>query len=91
MNYLLVYRDSQRQNTIDVYSVQFLDADILSAITTLINYCWRLPDTLHKYYCCSIDADKIVKNENGKVMQFSGEHRYALCDKFEVVNNAETD
>ena len=89
MKYLLVCKD--RPNTTDVYSVQSLDADILSAVTTLINYYWRLPDTLHKYYYCSIDADKTVKNENGKVMQFSGEHRYALCDKFEVVNNAKTD
>ena len=91
MNYLLVYKDDRRPNTIDVYQVQFLDADILSAVTTLINYYWKLPDTLHGYYCCSIDADKTVKNENGKVMQFSGEHRYALCNKFEVVNNAKTD
>ena len=83
MNYLLVCKE--RPNVIDVYSVQTLDADILSAITTLIRYYWRLPNTLFKYYCCSIDADKTVKNENGKVMQFSGEHRYALCDKFEVV------
>lgn len=88
MKYLLVCKD--RPNTIDVYSVKFLDADILGAITTLIGYYWRLPDTLHKYYCCSIDADKIITNENGKVMQFSEDHRYALCDKFEVVKDAET-
>lgn len=83
MKYLLVCKD--RPNTIDVYSVQTLDATILGAITTLIRYYWRLPDTLHKYYCCSIDADKTVKNEQGKVMQFNEEHRYALCDKFEIV------
>ena len=83
MKYLLICKE--RPNTIDVYSVQTLDADILSAITTLIRYYWRLPDTLHTYYCCSIDADKKVKNEQGKIIQFSGEHRYALCDKFEVV------
>lgn len=83
MKFLLVCKD--RPNTIDVYSVQTLDATILSAVTTLINYYWKLPDTLHKYYCCSIDADKTVKNEQGKVMQFNEEHRYALCDKFEIV------
>lgn len=89
MKFLLVCKD--RPNTIDVYSVQTLDANILGAITTLINCYWKLPDTLHKYYCCSIDVDKIVRNEQGKVMQFNEEHRYALCDKFEVVNNAKTD
>ena len=83
MNYLFVCKE--RPNKIDVYSVATLDATILSAVTTLINYYWKLPDTLQNYFCCSIDADKIVKNENGKVMQFSGDHRYALCDKFEVV------
>lgn len=88
MKFLLVYKE--RPRLIDVFSVQTLDATILGAITTLINYYWRLPNTLFKYYCCSIDADKIVKNEQGKVMQFSEEHRYALCDKFEVVNNAKT-
>lgn len=36
MKYLLVCKD--RPNTIDVYSVQTLDATILSAVTTLINY-----------------------------------------------------
>lgn len=85
MKYLFVYKYGPRPNTIDIYSVQTLDADILSAITTLIRYYWRLPDTLHKYYCCSIDADKTVKNENGKVMRFDSDHRYALCDKFEIV------
>lgn len=83
MKFLLVYKDNPRPNTVDVYSVQTLDANILGAITTLIRYYWRLPDTLHKYYCCSIDADKTIINENGKIIQFSGEHRYALCDKFE--------
>lgn len=83
MKFLMVYKE--RPNTIDVFSVQTLDANILSAISTLINYYWRLPDTLHGYYCCSIDVDKIVKNEQGKVMRFDGDHRYALCDKFEIV------
>jgi len=83
MKFLMVYKE--RPRLIDVFSVQTLDANILGAVTTLINYYWKLPDTLQSYYCCSIDADKTVKNENGKVMQFSGDHRYALCDKFEVV------